>query len=299
MKKEIKWALATALVSGVSIFINKYAVGAITPALTFTAVKNTGVGLLVISLLVIGGKWRKLKELKKSEWLKLGLIGIIGGSLPFYLFFEGLSRMPAINAALIHKTLVIWVAILGYFFLKEKLSRKQMLAIGILFASNLVVGGFQGFEFGIGMVLVLGATLLWAVESVIAKKVLAKVDTNIVVAARMGLGAIVLLTAALIQNPQSVMSVSISGEKMMWLGLTAISLFAYVSTWYKALKFGKVTTVATVLVASTLVTNLLSAIFITHNWTMAMGVQAAMIIGGVGLFVEGMKKVEEKKKVII
>lgn len=299
MKKSIKWAFATALVSGASIFINKFAVGAIKPALTFAAVKNTGVGLLVISLLLISGKWSKLKKCSAKQCFALLLIGIIGGSLPFYLFFEGLTKIPAINAALIHKTLVIWVAILGNFFLKEKLSKKQMLAIVILFASNLVVGGFKGFELGIGVLMVLGATMLWAVENVIAKKVLNKVDADIVVAARMGLGAFVLLSAALIKNPQSLMSISVSGEKMMWLGLTMMTLTFYVSTWYRALKFGKATTIATILVSSTLVTNILSAIFITHTWTMAMGVQAAMIIGGVGLFVEGMEKAEVKKKLVI
>lgn len=288
--KGVKLALITALVSGVSIFINKFAVGVITPPLVFTGVKNSLVAILIISLILFSRKWKQLTKLDKGQLSKLALIGIIGGALPFYLFFTGLSQISAINGALIHKTLVLWVIVLAVPFLKEKLSTWQGLAVLILFVSNLLVGGFKGFAFSVGELFVLMATLLWAVENIIAKKVLSDVDIDLVVAARMGLGAIILMTVALFVYPQNLpQMLSLSLSQSLWMLATAIALLAYVMTWYRALKFAPVITVATILVSATLVTNLLSAIFITGTWNLKMLWQAGMIVLGLGIFLWGGK----------
>ena len=116
--KGIYLALITALISGISIFVNKFAVGAIQPPLVFTATKNVGVGLLIVGIILATRKWRLIRNLNRREIIYLILIGIIGGSIPFYLYFTGLSQIPAINAALIHKTLVVWVAFLAMPFFK-------------------------------------------------------------------------------------------------------------------------------------------------------------------------------------
>ena len=111
--KGIYLALITALISGVAIFINKFAVDAIHPPLVFTAMKNAGVGLFIIGILLLTPKWKLIKKLTKREIIYLISIGIIGGSIPFYLYFTGLSQIPAINAAIIQKTLVFWVTLVA------------------------------------------------------------------------------------------------------------------------------------------------------------------------------------------
>lgn len=284
-KKGVKFALMTALISGVAIFVNKFAVGAITPPLVFTATKNAGVGLLLIGLLLAAKKWGMVKKLRKGELVKLSLIGVIGGALPFYLFFTGLSQIPAINAALIHKSLVLWVALLAIPLLKEKLSFWQIGAIGVLYSSNLVVGGFNGFGFSTGELMVLGATMLWAVENVIAKKTLSTVDPDIVTGARMGFGAVILLAAAQLKHPGSLVQVfSLSGMQWVWMLATMATLLGYVMSWYRALKYAPATLVAAVLVGATVVTNLLSAVFVTNTWTGTMGVQALIVAVGLSVF---------------
>ena len=86
MKKGIYLALLAAIISGFSIFFNKFAVDIVKPPLVFTAFKNCGVGLFIIAAILMTGKWQQVTSLKKREWIYLILIGIIGGSLPFYLF---------------------------------------------------------------------------------------------------------------------------------------------------------------------------------------------------------------------
>jgi drug/metabolite transporter (DMT)-like permease len=282
LKKGIYFAFLTAFISGISNFVNKIAVDAIKPPLVFTAEKNALVGLLILGILTITWKWKKFRNLTGKQILYLVLIGIIGGSLPFYLFFTGLSQIPAINGAIINKTLVIWVAILAVPFLKEKISPLQIAAVLLLFYSNLIIGGFTKFKFSQGELFVLLATLLWAVEHVLAKKILPAVDPDIVTGARMGFGSLILLVAAAISAPTAlVRSLDTSSTQTFWMMTTVVLLLGYVTAWYRALKFAPVTVVASILVSATLITNVLSAIFVTHVWNIQLGAQAFLTVVGV------------------
>ncbi|HBI35737.1 TPA: hypothetical protein DDY47_02275, partial [candidate division WWE3 bacterium] len=265
--------------------VNKFAVDAIKPALYFTSIKNVAVAILIVAIVLATGEWKKIAKLTKKELRYLLLIGLIGGSLPFYLYFSGLSQTPAVNAAIIHKTLVFWVMLMAIPFLKEKVSKWQLLGVFMLFAGNVFVGGFKGFKFSQSELMLLVATVLWAVENIIAKKVLTTVSPNIVTAFRMGLGSVVLMSATIITVPQVLQkSLALSSEQFFFMGLTVLFLLAYTTTWYRALKHAPAVVVTSVLVSSTLVTNVLSAVFVTHSWNAVLTVQAILIISGLVLF---------------
>ena len=282
LRQGIYFAFATSLISGVSIFLNKFAVAAIKPPLFFTTTKNIVVGLILVSVIIALRKLPQIRALQRTDIIRLVAIGLVGGSLPFYLFFTGLESVPAASAAIIQKSLVVWVAILAIPFLKEKFSLLSILAVSLLFIGNNYIGGFKGFSFSSGELMIGGATMLWAVENVIAKKALKDIDADIVSAARMGFGAIVLLGATLITSPSSFTSIlSFDTTQWFWLGITSMLLVGYVMTWYRALALAPATTVTAILVFSTVITNLLSAIFVTHTWTEAMGIQVLLISVGV------------------
>jgi len=300
LSKGITLALIAALISGFSIFFNKFAVDAIKQPLVFISIKNTGVAMLLVAIIVMSGKWREILKLGKNELLKLLLIGVVGGSIPFYLFFTGLAQTPAINGAIIQKTLVVWVAILAIPFLKEKISIKKAFIVAMLFGANVLVGGFEGFKFSGGEMLILAATLFWAVETIIVKKALVKIDPMILVGARMGIGTLVLLTmSALLQPVALSKALNLNSNQWFWLILTMVTLFGYVSTWYRALKYAPAITVMAILVGSTLVTNILSAVFITHSFNTLMMVQALTMVVGIVLLSKyeiksGLDSVESK-----
>jgi drug/metabolite transporter (DMT)-like permease len=282
--RGIRFALIAALVSGVSIFVNKFAVTAIQEPLIFTTVKNTAVAILILLFLLASGKLKEIKKLKSREVKLLVLIGIVGGSIPFYLFFTGLSIIPAINSAIIQKTLVLWVALFAVMFLGEKLSKKSWLIVMTLFLANLLVGGFKGFNFSIGEFYILAATVLWAIETVLAKKVLPNVDPDLLIEARMGIGAIILLFLSLLLKPQALIGVlTLTPDKWMWVAVTTGLLITYVTFWYRGLKHAPATSATSVLVGSTLVTNILSAIFVTHTLNTLIVIQSLLIAFGIGI----------------
>ena len=123
MKKGYLLVLATAFISGFSIYLNKFSVSFISPEI-FTFLKNASVAVFLIGLILVIGQWQKLRRLKGKQILILILIGLLGGAIPFLLFFKGLSLTSAAKGAFIHKTMFLWVAMLAPIFLKEKLNKK-------------------------------------------------------------------------------------------------------------------------------------------------------------------------------
>ncbi|MCX6745604.1 MAG: DMT family transporter [Candidatus Parcubacteria bacterium] len=262
--KGLYLVLGTALISGVSVFLNKFAVQAISNSDVFTTSKNLLVGIILTALVLTPFLFNKIRNVARADWLKLGLIGIIGGSAPFLLFFKGLSLTSASSAAFIHKTLFIWVSLLAIYFLREKIGKLQYLALALLFFGNFVMLGFKFFNYGYGEFLVLVATLMWAIEFVIAKKVLRNIDSEIVAWARMFFGSIILL-AYLAATSQIQNLITLNSNQWVWVAISSVLLLGYVLTWYKALKYLPAVTVTSILVLASPITTCLEIIN-THKF---------------------------------
>lgn len=259
IKKGILLALLTATISGIAIFYSKIAVAKI-PPLILTTARNLYVGLIFFLYLFLTKKIIQLKTLKKNQWLSLFLIGLIGGALPFYLFFTGLKMINPQTANLIHKTLFIWVAFLAAMFLKEKFSLAYWISFSLIFISQFLIG-HPSFSFGKGEFFVLLATWLWAIENIIAKKVLKKVESEIVGLFRMGIGSIFLLSVVFI-NGQQKQLFSLNQTQLITIVIGGTILFFYVFSWYKALKYAPASLVTLILTFSTVVGNFLSGSFL-------------------------------------
>ncbi|PIZ64150.1 hypothetical protein COY16_00105 [Candidatus Roizmanbacteria bacterium CG_4_10_14_0_2_um_filter_39_13] len=280
MKKGIQLALLTTAISGFSIFASKFFIATMDPIL-FTTLKNLLVAV-VLSVIVYISQKKAISELNHKQWKQLVIIGIIGGSIPFALFFTGLSKITAIEGALIHKTLFIWVAIMSVFFLKEKVNRYQILGyiaatIGVLFFA-----GVSYKTMGIGHLMIAAATVFWSVEYIIAKKALENIPSTVVSWARMFFGVIILLGISIFQG--SFTQIATFGSAQILAILSgSVFLLGYVLTWYSALSKARASAVSLVLAASPIITGVLSAIFISHTFPQAQILGWVMIIGGVAV----------------
>lgn len=264
VKQGILFALLAAFISGLSIFYNKLIVVKGIDSTIFNILKNGGTALVLSMLLASTASGRKVFTLTKKKWILLLIIAIVGGSIPFILFFEGLKVIPAINANLIQKTVFIWVAVLAIIFLKEKLTWIQILGYALVLASNLFIGGFDGFTLNSAEGLVLIATLFWSVENIVVKITLRDTDPKVVAWGRMFLGCVILLGYALISGKIGLFE-QISPSLLLPICGSIILLSGYVFSWYKALSLAPVTVVTAILVLATPITNVLSAVFVTHS----------------------------------
>src|SRR6266581_237762 len=125
-------ALGAAIVSGISIYVNKFGVAQIRDPFIYTTVKNS---VVVIGLLAAVGlltSWKELRGLTPTRWLAWIGLGVIGGGIPFLLFFQGLSTASAASAALVQKSLFLWVALLAVPLLRERLGLWQVLGLAVL-----------------------------------------------------------------------------------------------------------------------------------------------------------------------
>ena len=257
----IALAFVTALISGVAIFVNGRAVKHFGDATVYTTAKNAVAGVLLLALAapLLGGPRSEVPRMRKHR-LGLVAIAVIGGSVPFVLFFEGLARAEATQAAFIQKTLVVWVAIIAVPLLHERLGWPHLAAIALLVAGQAwLVGDAGTVAFGSGEMLILAATLLWAVEVIVAKKLLSDLDSRLLGAARMALGTIVLLAWVAVSGRANEL-VSLSGDQWSWVLLTGLILAGYVATWYAALARAQAVDVTAVLVFGAVVTAVLSRV---------------------------------------
>ena len=256
----IRLAFGTAMISGVAVWLNASAVRTVGDPAVYTTLKNLAAALILIGAAALLGGASDARRLQRSQWMRLVVIGLVGGSIPFLLFFTGLSLATAPSAAFIHKTLFVWVALLAVPLLGERLGWAQIAALGVLFLSQvLVVGPTAGGDFGPGEAMILAATLLWSVEVIVAKRLLSDVSPSLVGAARLGIGVVVLIGYVLVTGKATVVS-TLGAEAFAWVALTGVILAAYVGTWYAALRRAPATIVTAVLVVGAVVTIGLEAI---------------------------------------
>src|SRR5262245_29901436 len=101
--KAIGWgvtlALATAMIRGVSVWLNGRYVKLFDDPTLLAAVRNGLVGLVLVAAALGGGRLADLRGLGSRQRLALVAIGVIGGGIPFALFFNGLALSTSPAAA--------------------------------------------------------------------------------------------------------------------------------------------------------------------------------------------------------
>jgi drug/metabolite transporter (DMT)-like permease len=288
----------TACISGLSVFVNSYGVHAISPASAYTTAKNVVAAVLLAVGTVVaralarrrarGGRGRALTPgatggavarwaegagrrstqrpaagsawARATRWVGLAYVGVVGGGLAFVLFFDGLAHSAAAPAAFWHDTLVVWVAVLAVPLLGERLRWWNGLAIAVLVVGQVVMAGGAGhLSPQRGEMLVLAATVLWAVEAVVAKVLLRELAPATVALTRMTVGAATLLVYLGATGSLHVLR-SLDLHQLGWVLVTGTLLAGYVATWTSALARSWAVDVTSVLVAGALITSLLDAL---------------------------------------
>ncbi len=257
-------ALMTAAISGVSVYLNGLFVKEFRDPLLLTGVRNSLVGLAFIAtVLARPSAVHEIRTLTARWRLGLVVLAVIGGSVPFFLFFEGLAQVGSPGAAFIHKTLFAWVALLAVPLLGESLGWPQLAALAGLLAGSALLTPPAGIGAGSGEVMLLAATLLWSVEVIVARRLLPSVSVRLAATARMALGALLML-GFLALDGRLWGAASFSVRQWLIVLATGGLLFGYVATWYGALQRATATLVTSVLVLGAVVTGVLGAIQSGH-----------------------------------
>ena len=224
----------------------------------FAFAKNAAVGIMIGAIILLFNKKREINQLDKKQWGQLLLLGLIGGSIPFLLFFKGLALTGAAQGAFIHKTLFIFTALLAAALLKEKINKNFLIGGLLMLTGVSLTLKSLNFSFGWGDGLVLLAVLFWSFENVLAKYLLRDLSGSLVAWGRMFFGS-AFIFGYLIFTGQAPQLLSLNLSQLGWIAATAILLFGYVLTWYNGLKFMPVSLATTILLLGLPITTLLTA----------------------------------------
>jgi drug/metabolite transporter (DMT)-like permease len=254
-------AATTALISGVSIFVNGLVVKEFSDPVALTGARNALVGLVLLGILLASGGATEVRALRPRQSAGLLALAVIGGSVPFILFFSGLAQATGPGAGLIQKTMFIWVAALAVVFLGESLGLAQIVALVALFAGTLLIGPAGGLGAGPAELMILVATLLWSVEVIVARRLLGGegVSVRLAATARMALGALVIF-GFLVASGRIGAVAAFSVQQWAIVAVTGALLLGYVTTWYAALQRAPASLVTAVLVGGALVTAVLATV---------------------------------------
>lgn len=165
---------------GASFVAMKIAVREATPSMMVWARSLMGVGVLFISLMV--GKHLNFSQPFK-DIVYMALLGFMGVTFHNWIQAEGLKTAQAATSAWIVSTTPIIIALLGWAFLKEEITKKKL--IGILSAALgvlMVLGkGSSLLPQGItkGDLLISLSAVNWAAFTVISRKFLGDKDQTV------------------------------------------------------------------------------------------------------------------------
>lgn len=279
--------LATAFISGVSTFVNFYAVKG-TSSDAFVTVRNVMVAAAFVPVAFFATRSLRAPALRAIDWGRLVVIGLIGGAIPFLLFFHGLEIATAAGGAATasfgYRTLFLWATVFGVVFLHEKFHWRIALGASLLLGGSLLMLSLTTPIWTNGTAYVLAATVLWAAEYTVSKRTLRDLPSATVALGRMGFGA-VFLVGYLSFTVQWGTVVGFTGAQWEWVGISAALLGAFVASFYPGLKRVDLGVASSALVLGFPITWVLSVLVQGASFTLAQAAGVLAVVAGVGVVI--------------
>lgn len=125
----------------------------------------------------------KRARILTRDFIRLAACGLFGVTVNQLLFFHGLNSSSPMNAGIIMALNPIMVAVLSFFWLKERLTRTQWIgiSIGALGAIALTTYGTKSVQAQLGDLFLLGNSLSYAVYLLLVKPLMQKYPPLVVI----------------------------------------------------------------------------------------------------------------------
>lgn len=170
-------AVFAVVIWGATFIATKIALQEVSPATIVWL--RFAMGVVILGIAVVSRKQFAIPE--KNEWLYFALLGFIGVTFHQWLQSNGLVTAQATTTAWIVASTPVFIAILGWMVLKEKMgwvrvSGMTLAALGVLLvvSKGNVMALFSGQEGTIGDLLVFISAINWAVYTILSRRELAR-----------------------------------------------------------------------------------------------------------------------------
>jgi drug/metabolite transporter (DMT)-like permease len=249
-----------AIISGCAIYVNGLGVKLFSDSTVYTTLKNAVVGVaLLLPLFFLAKQRAELRRLTIGQWGKLLLLAMVGGSLPYALFFRGLQLTTPVTSSLLNHTQFLLVAVLAVFLLAERVGPVIWLALAALLVGTSLGSNLHMLRWNQGAILILISTVLFAAGVVLAKYLLREISTMNVMMAKMSIGSLMLVGyVAATGRIGKVMH--LSAVQWEYVLVTGAILLAFTVTAFLALRYISATVATAIPAAAPIITTLLVAL---------------------------------------
>ena len=251
------------------------------------ALARGGIGMLFLLLVVFLSKQKLSASDIRRNLLPLCLSGFFLG-FNWILLFEAYRYTTVATATLCYYLAPVFVILVSPLILKEKLTAKKLICIGIalmglICVSGVMEGGLPGFAEAKGILLGLGAALLYATVMFLNKKLspIPAYDKTIL---QLGSASLVLMPYLLLSGGFSISQLTLA--QWLLLGLVGIlhTGIAY-ALYFGAMKDLSAKTMAIFSYLDPVIAVILSAVILQESMTL-WGIVGTILILGSALYSE-------------
>ncbi|MCC7558846.1 MAG: DMT family transporter [Methanobacterium sp.] len=198
------------------------------------------------SLLEIVHRESKVQiHISRRNYLTLFLTAIFGTVIAPVLYLTGLNQITAVNAALLTNVEILFIILLGIFFLKEKVKAKDIvgfifLLIGAIFLST---NNLQDLTFDqslVGSLLVVSACFFWSMDTTLTKFLSNKRDIFLLTSLKCGIGGLILFLISIFRGLNFTLPLNMV-PVLLFIGLGCMS-FSIVLTYIAIREIGSTRT---------------------------------------------------------
>ncbi|MBM4240652.1 MAG: DMT family transporter [Euryarchaeota archaeon] len=199
-------AIIVALLFGVWFTLDKILLGYLHPlALAAMVYSIASIFLLCLRISPLHDKILEILHreskveihISRRNYVTLVLTAIFGAVIAPALYLNGLNQITAVNAALLANVEILFIIILGVFFLKEVVKPKDILGfmfllVGAIFLST---NNLQNLSFDqnlVGSLLVVSACFFWSMDTTLSKFLSNKRDIIFITGLKCGIGGLIL-----------------------------------------------------------------------------------------------------------
>jgi len=131
------YAILSALFAALTAVLAKAGLKNINPDLA-TAVRTVIILIISWGFVAMNGKAKDLESFTKSNWIFLSLSGIATG-LSWLFYYRALQTGNTSVVSAIDKGSLLLVVLLSFLFLKEPVSPKMLIGVGVIFIGIIIV----------------------------------------------------------------------------------------------------------------------------------------------------------------
>jgi drug/metabolite transporter (DMT)-like permease len=187
--KGFLYSLGGVLLVSTNFVTAKYGLQGFNPE-TFSVVWTSGAAIYSFAIVLVGRATRD--QIFPMQSMKAMLALGTATALGMVLGWKGLARLDPSFASFLWRLLPVFTILSGVIILKERLSKKEVIAMAIMLLGSLwsVVGRWD--TVGTSVTLTILACCTGVVQLLIAKSQIRQVHPNVLVAYRVGIGAVLI-----------------------------------------------------------------------------------------------------------